>query len=306
LQSNKNHSKIPIIVFDNRSNFPDFFSVILNHTKFQKYFLLGHQSNKIKLDKKNYINLRDFDSYNEKIKLFDDQYKHRSSNSIQMELACFQRFIALSFVMEEFDLPYAWHLDTDVWSTPALDDIAAYAIDKKVDFMGSQELNDTMSINAGCSFFSRSAAISLSEYLLRNFEIDNHEELDKIYEIMRINGAPGGICDMTALMYWVKASPQINYLNTYNKEIAGYHINHNFNSILDELGTTSTLQIVSRNRRDCFLLRSGSNKIKFAALHFAGHSKNYIFILQFSRLLIMPFAFGKAQMRIVRKLRTYL
>ena len=298
------YADVPLVIFDDRDTLPDFYKIIAMRNRGTKVILIGNRDHKLKIEQIKCINIQDYPEYSIQVQQFDRTYVHRSTNSPIMEKACFHRFLALAIVMKNLDLKYAWNLDTDVWYSQGLNVISQDLIKREIDFCGSSDKNMMTSVNGGCSFFSIKAANSLAGYILNSFENKNTYNLNKLYEEHISNNLTGGICDMTAIAYWLKDNKNISAENSFGKEIGGLYINHNLISLIEELGAKGIQSIKRRTDRSHLTVRASGHNYRYAALHFGGHSKNYIYILKYSKLIFRPFALNQMQMRITRKIKS--
>lgn len=294
---------VPIIIFDDRESLPDFYQIIAKKNEGSQVILIGNKNHNLDIDGIRCIDIHDYPEYAEQIATFDMNYVHRSTNPPNMEKACFHRFIALAIVMRELSLKFAWHLDTDVWYSTGLATVAAELIKNGIDFCGSADSDIYTSVNAGCSFFTIKAANSLSNYIVNSFERNNSANLDLVYENHVSKELSGGICDMTAIAYWLNDTREISTQNSFGKKINGLYINHNLTSLREELNVKDICSIKIYRDGSYVAISSCGGTHRYAALHFGGHSKNYLYILKYSKRIVLPFALNQLQMRIVRRMK---
>lgn len=281
---------LPIIIYESREQLPFFFEIILKNSNVEnQIYVLANQSGFSHNSKVEHVKLIDIPKYNEDLENFQLKYKHLSTNSKEMELACFARFFAMLRFMEQRGIQYAWHMDTDVWPTNDLQKFEKYVIEKGYGALLSGGYSDNSSLTAGCAIFDLETLNDFCKYLSAEFYDKNLKKLEKFYVDRINNGLSGGVCDMTALGMWVNQyNPK--WINSYKFVIEntlipqnlGQDLNDQFNELFINLKNSFEIFTLKKGRIICSI---GGKKMNLASIHFGGHQK--FLIKHFARFKII-------------------
>ena len=186
--------------------------------------------------------------------------------------------------MSEYELNFAWHLDTDVIPAKNLDRFS------KFDLIFSKPFKNLKLASAHTARFSKIGIESLVNYLRDHFYQENFKELEKEYLEMRKKELLGGVSDMQAIGYWLSTLEPTAWFNSYQNDYLGLRISHNLARIDDELSWNQSrnnlLFLILNLGRNFTVLNLQGNHIKYVSVHFQGHHKNLIPIFINSRFLL--------------------
>jgi hypothetical protein len=262
---------IPIVQFF-RGNQPYLRLSLKQAQRFnQEVILIGDTSNQELT--RHHFNYADYDQH---FQSFIDVYEHLSSNSVNFEMYCFQRFFVLQQWMTEHDQNQVFMIDSDLLLYADLTDhlykkyLQEYEAALCIPKLKNQEAEYAWTASPHLSFWTRSSIQSFTSFCLDIYS-NQKELLHQKYSYHQAMNLPGGICDMTLLYLWAKDKDAIfNLLELKN----GVAVDHNINS-KDDLWESQ------------YELRAGIKKIyfiqglpfeeetqnQFLGLHFQGAAK---------------------------------
>lgn len=297
--------EIPFVFFDNRNYLEPYFLTILKKISIdQTTYVLTNALRPESLNKKtnlHFVALESLD-YEKQFSIFERKYVHLSTNSRGFELACFERFFALEALLVRLEIENVWHLDTDILPAPSLHEFDKYEL------VFSSEYLDSSVVSAHTSKFSKSRLTDLTRFMTYHLYDDYLSEMRELFADRMQSGLLGGVCDMRAIGYWLKSNADIKWRNSYGSQESGYFIN-------DTLGTLD-LECNRRRRSNKFFIlkktrigfnfwQIGSKKV-FATLHFPGHYKSLIPIIDRTSFLIGNIEFIRVSIRIFAKIKLVL
>ena len=277
---------IPLVFFDNRNSLQDWFIRILHAiSPTQTVYILTNSKPPLNLKSKRnliFIGLANID-YRVKFDLFREAYVHLSTHDVEFELACFERYFAINVFMNDVNLDSIWHLDTDILPTTGLEAFSEF------EMVFSSPYDEQSVISAHTSKFSKEGLNEFINYLNYSFYQDNLKSLEAYFQDRLNNGLSGGICDMQAIAYWLRALPSERWFNSFGKSHKGFQISHTLAGILEELepnnSTLADLLTISYTP-DCLVVKRRNQSISFATMHFQGQYKFLINFFLRSRIIV--------------------
>jgi hypothetical protein len=186
------------IVFFHKGNTP-YLPFVIEQTRLfnpgSELILLGDASNASTRGVKHY----NIDNYMNGAETFHKYYKHLNNNPIKFELLCFQRWFIIYEFMQQHNINYGIHLDTDLLVYADLEILREKFIQADftlVDHFGPQSsyINSAEGLKQIC------------EFMLEQFKNPSKLAVLEAWFNERKN-CPGGICDMQLLNMYEKAFP---------------------------------------------------------------------------------------------------
>jgi hypothetical protein len=290
-----NVQKIPIVFFDNRTELPDWFKWILRDIdgSVPVYVITPAKVSWSRKLPNNiiFVTPESLD-YGKSYSDFQDSYVHLSTHSSDFELACFERYFALEELMKRNRYAEAWHLDTDVWVTPSLSEIYCPGM------IFSSTSKTNVPASAHTAKFTDTGITAFTSFLKSTFYQENLFELETFYRERITMQLTGGVCDMTALGYWLNRYSDQDWFNSEGFRADSLQLNHIFGDLRDtfsRFGIESSknkkfIILTKRNRN--FELRYKKNRIKFATIHFQGHHKSLVTQIALLRIIMGGRNFG--------------
>ena len=210
--------------------------------------------------------------------LFDGLFFNYSTNSADVERACFLRWFAVNQATADLDSEeYICLLDTDflIGTEPSrvLEICQLVMADKKLELIAEWEGLAPVAIGPELTIMTKSFLYSFCEYLLTDyFSPSNAGELRKGYFSRIGNGMPGGICDMRALASFVKERGT-ECFNLRSLSTPGFI--GNFNVFLGtELAREISWKLSSSGGSQT--LETSSRTLELVGTHFQGSAKRYM------------------------------
>jgi hypothetical protein len=193
----------------------------------QKVVLIGDRSNQTLTA--HHFNYTD---YNQEFQSFTEVYEHLSTNSVDFELYCFQRFFVLQQWMLKHHEERVFMVDSDLLLYADLTDrlyrkyLQGYEAALCIPQLQSQESEYSWTASPHVSFWTHSAIQSFTQSCLETYR-SRKALLHQKYEHHQTMNQPGGICDMSLLYLWAKNNQTVfNLLELKDGEA----IDHNINS----------------------------------------------------------------------------
>lgn len=147
----------------------------------------------------------DIKNYSEGLIHFGEIYKHRSSNPYDYELFCFQRWFVINDFVKENGLQDFLCMDSDVLFYCSVDDVFNKYLG--CDFTICNKLGP------GCSLFNVDSIKSFCDYMMLMYTSPSYiNKMDEIYENLKSEKKLGGICDMTAFV-WYQENVKCNVID---------------------------------------------------------------------------------------------
>ncbi|REL24188.1 hypothetical protein DYD21_19605 [Rhodohalobacter sp. SW132] len=229
-----------------------------------KIYLLGDEKN----SHYDFVDHHNMQNYKIGAELFADKYIHRSTNSKNFELFCFQRWFILSEFLKKNNIEECFHLDSDVMLYGDITKISE--IYKFCDFTLAK------SLSGHSMFINKSKSIDmLTQFIMEVYSGKKPYEYDKIlshyYTIIK-NGKLGGACDMTLLSRFYRQHEGLigDTSIIYDGSLFDQHINTSQPGFEMESGIKKLIY------KDGFYYGKHINTgdlVKFNSLHFQGRAK---------------------------------
>lgn len=222
--------------------------------------LLGDESNN-NYDFITHANIKDYYS---KAQNFEKVYKHKSTNSYEYELLCFQRWFIIYEYMLKHNIQNCFYQDSDLLLYCNVSD-EQNSLDKYdlafVDISGhSIFINNMDSLGNLCNFISDC-------YTEQNL----YNEIENIYKEYKLSNSFGGICDMTLLtLYKKKNRNNVAELSEIRDESV---FDNNFNQSEGYEYFYSTKKIKFVNNLPYSRFINSGKYIRFKTIHFQGKAK---------------------------------
>lgn len=164
--------------------------------------LISDYSTKNKYD---FVEHYDWRNYSVGASTFEKIYIHMSSNTYEFELICFQRWFIVRDFIRAHGLTHFLCLDSDVLLYCNIDKV--YSRYFQYDFtIGDGGLPH-------CSLFNNESIDKLCNYITALYSVEsNLIRLKSYYKIFEIKSLLGGVCDMTALL-WYQTDISDNVIN---------------------------------------------------------------------------------------------
>lgn len=235
-----------------------------------KIYLLGDDSNKhYSFIEHDYIN-----KYANGTKDFANIYKHLSSNDLEFELFCFQRWIILKNFMFAKKLNNCFCIDSDVmvYTNISKEQTKFQSFDIAFSYV---PLNDSPSPH--CIFINNVEALkNFCDFLTALYTDSSLLKLMELQLQQRAqNNLPGGACDMTAFREFAKGGySKIGYTSSIDND-STYDHNINCSEGVFEMSNGIKNIYFVNNYPYCknYLL---NKEIMFNILHFQGSAKKYM------------------------------
>lgn len=258
--------EIPIIIVHKGDSF--YLSPVLKQARLinphsQIYLISDKSTNKYSCVEHCYIELY-MDGANE----FQKVYKHMSSNFYAYELFCFQRWFVIRDFIKQKNIQHFLCLDSDVLLYCNVDEIFSRYLN--YDFTVCHQ------IGPGNSLFNVSSIEKLCNLML-SFYTDERilGELKSTYQNIVDKKLSGGICDMTAFMW---------YQNKVSDNVIDLSIPKNGVCFNGAITVSSGFEMAGSKKRIYWkndlpygkLVEDGTF-VQFYCLHFQGRSKYSIF-----------------------------
>ena len=224
-----------------------------------------------------------FQKYANRISEFQKLYKHFSTNSYQLELICIIRWFVVYDYMKEFKIERAFICDSDVLIYDNIEKIDKEYL-KSYDFMLCS--SHSKDVTGGQSIWNLS---NLQNFVIFCFKFYK-QQLPNIEKWHKTYTAPGGICDMTLLYYYVHNQEtfvglQLPTFPTIDNDLTqifgniltfdlhlATHGNHLYPEDYEKDNSNNKKIKYINNQPYCFNKRLNKD-IKFILLHFQGRNK---------------------------------
>lgn len=217
---------------------------------------------------------------------FREAYRHMSTNPAWYELVCWLRWFHVLEYMERNDLESVLYLDSDIMLYSSFDQIYSSwgneASDCALFVPKPQPSPFDFGIASGhASFWTVESLQEFCDFALRTF-IDKSmlSIYQRYWEYHQKNKITGGVCDMTALGMFCKASKNkiMNLALAHDETMFDYNLRHAKNYCLNDYVIENSIKKVVLINNSPYVIRNGSpySLHKAHALHFQGSAKHMI------------------------------
>lgn len=274
--------KIPVVII--HIKYKEYLKINLEITGINnKIYLIGDDSLN-HLGKLNNVSFIDINKYRNLplIKKCRDSFVNYSSNAKDYEWLCFERVFIMKFFMEEFNLEYIFHSDSD---NILLHDVNNYKFEKNVAYCLPKNYHNnrmSSSIHSGllnqnfCNKFIElyfNLYIDKSKFYLIENKIKYHKDKNGKY----ING---GICDMS--LYYIIANENIvdveNLLAPKNNIVFINNINNGEGyESKEQYRLKNNIIDITYESDKCSIYDKINNKqLQIFNIHYQGGAKKYM------------------------------
>ncbi len=236
----------------------------------------------------NVVDPRDIRGAKSAIREFRGVYEHLSTNTVDYERSCFERFVIIDLWACESGVIGAWHFDTDAWAATNLGSLIPPESSHKMVAGLPNGLNDEFpSVTVSQAYIPSRVLRRFSEYLIEDFFSTRREELTAWFTRRRELSRPGGVSDMMAWGAFLKASSEVDVRNSFTTRISGYLLIDTLYQLVEQLNAMKSdpayggLALVPTSHG--LILRNGSSTLEVAGVHLAGADKGLIFPLASGR-----------------------
>jgi hypothetical protein len=199
---------IPVVYYHagairNATSAPRHLEVSINQCKKfnDQVFLLGDESNS-HLD----VDHCNIAEYSDGIDEFRLAYKHMSSNSMEFEMACIERWIVLANFVKKMNLDKVVYLDSDIMTFCNYGEVeTSFGDDYDAMVCSGERFGPSVDrpdywVVAGCvSYWKHDTILKFKDFIYRCYS-DKFDQLLAKWDYHQNSDCAGGICDM-ALMY---------------------------------------------------------------------------------------------------------
>jgi len=258
--------------------------VVLIHKSFQNYvkysIMQASKNNKVYLlgDVNSNLNVENFEfiNYNGLLSGCDEfrsKYVHLSTNSLEYELFCYQRWYILRNFMREKNLDIVFYIDSDV--------LLFINVEKEWEKFKQFDmtlLHRTAAISSFITYEGVNNFCNLLDSIYDNKNSYPFKKIESHFMVRQKFGLAGGVCDMTLLEYF-----------HYNAECGGgpgrigemmviiddSTYDHNINAKDQDFSFKNGVKEVKILNKTPYVYSEKMKKdIKFNSLHFQGGSKH--------------------------------
>jgi hypothetical protein len=148
----------------------------------------------------------------ETCKAFVANYRHLSPNPLAFELACFERYFAISAFASEKGYASFYMSDTDILFNDSVDD-ELRRITEGFDVMLSRPqrehagTSELIEYSPHFSFWTKEAIDDFIDFFVKTYSTDEGKDLiDRTYRSNKIIAPYSGVSDMTLCHLWLKAN----------------------------------------------------------------------------------------------------
>lgn len=148
----------------------------------------------------------------EKCKAFASTYRHLSPNPLAFELACFERYFAISDYASEKGYSSFFMSDTDILFNDSVSDELSHLTEgvdvmlsrPRRDYKGASEL---IEYSPHFSFWTKEAIDDFIDFVVKTYRTDEGKNLiDQTYRSNRVIAPYSGVSDMTLCHLWLNAN----------------------------------------------------------------------------------------------------
>jgi hypothetical protein len=147
-----------------------------------------------------------------RFKAFVSNYRHLSPNPLAFELACFERYFAISSYASEKGYSSFYMSDTDILFNEAVDD-ELRLITEGVDVMlsrphrGHEGASRMIEYSPHFSFWTKKAIDDFIDFFVKTYSTDEGRDLiDRTYRSNKEIAPYSGVSDMTLCHLWIDAN----------------------------------------------------------------------------------------------------
>jgi hypothetical protein len=173
--------------------------------------------------------VNDTGARSEKCKSFVHNYRHLSPNPLAFELACFERYFAISDYASEKGWSSFFMSDADIVFNDRISD-GLSRITEGIDVMLSRPHrdghSDLIEYSPHFSFWTKESIDDFIEFLLKTYSSDEGKELiERTYQSNKVIAPYAGVSDMTLCHLWMNAQ-RPRFRNSVSVE-EGITVDHN-------------------------------------------------------------------------------
>ncbi len=194
---------------------------------------------------------------------FEKAYRHMNTNSRSFELLCMMRWFILQDFMQLNNITSAVYLDSDIMLYEEIhyERYRCYDYDLAVTGVAPPVLvNNIRALEAFCSFLEKSYSDKVTM-----------SKLEERFQLMQVEGRPGGICDMT---FWELFVADTNFkVIDWSLQIDDAVYDRNIH-LSDGFEMDNGLKkVVWCGNRPCGIWETDRSMVRFKGLHFHGYAK---------------------------------
>ena len=208
-----------------------------------------------------WIKHADIHRFEKEATAFGEIYQHFSTNSVDFELMCIQRWFVLKEFMVQYNIQKCLYLDSDVL---LYEDVQVLA--EKYGHAGMT----LCGISGHTNFIDKDVLIDFCNFIYSIYTgSDAHADLDAYYKAFILKHGAGGVSDMTLLTKYMEAKPN-NVSNIYFTKGAttfdpAFEVGHEYFVMQ---GKGKFFEFV--NKVPYGILKESNQRIRFNTIHFQG------------------------------------
>ena len=203
----------------------------------------------------------DIHAYEKEATTFGEMYQHFSTNSMEFELTCIQRWFVLKEFMVQNNIQKCLYLDSDVLLYEDVQVLAEKYAHAGMTLCG---------ISGHTNFIDKDVLIDFCNFIYLIYtSSDTYADLDNYYKAFILKHGAGGVSDMTLLTKYMEAKPN-NVINIYFTEGVttfdpAFEIGHEYFVMK---GKGKYFEFV--NKLPYGILKESNQRIRFNTIHFQG------------------------------------
>ena len=204
-------------------------------------------------------------------------YQHRSTNGVEFERVCFERWFRLRAWFEVSGAERALVLDSDVLLyAPETEVLGAYGAAPLAISLPEDQERYRWIASPHATVWTSGAVVAFCDSILEGFE--SPEAYEQKWAHHRQTGTPGGVCDMTALFLFAQNRAAANVADGRDGVCFEHNLNTAENRFHDEYAMRDGLKAIhwdGEGRPWGQNLRLG-REVRFFGLHLQGQAKGLI------------------------------
>jgi hypothetical protein len=218
--------------------------------------------------KYDFVHYHNIDEYMNRANEFEKRYIHLSSNSYFYELICFQRwFIILDFVLQH-GINNFLCMDSDVLLYCNVNIVLNKHID--CDFTICNKYGP------GCSLFNIDSLTQFCNYISGLYKENSKDRLIRFYQPFIDDKHLGGVCDMTAFMWYREDVPSLKIIDISVPD-NGICFDGCFTNSFGFEMNQGVKKVYWKNNLPYGKLLADGSFVQFYCLHFQGRTKYSIY-----------------------------
>ncbi len=218
---------------------------------------------------------------NKRFNEFRKHYVHMSSNPINIELLCFERYFWIEAYINKYQIENFWMIDSDVILLGKLNEYSSEHLKNKnvsaALSIPKQKFKDmNWAASPHTSWWTKVGITSFINYSIKTYR-ENITILKKKADWNFSRSSTGGISDMALLYLWAQSNQVINLAN--NHETTKILIDHNITMQINyekPLDGYLGYKCIKYKNNSWQIIDESGQKIQIISLHFQGEAKKLI------------------------------